>query len=407
MSILDRIFNRKRTETRSEETSPFVFSIMGDGITNFYTPSGQFLYNSDMIQQCIRCIANEMSKVTPRHVIKKGGDTTSSPDSLDYILQHPNGNMTLSDFLSKITWTLFLNSNAFVLPVWNDVGELMSLNPLPSGSYALVSGKDGSTILQYTDSNGKKWTWNYDNVIHLRLDFSVSDWLGGNVNGGPNYTSLSKLIKINDKILSGVERGVNGMGITGVIHYNTKIARDKAETDIKDLEALLDRSASGLIPMDNGAELKQLNRPAVQVSADTIRFIDEKILRYFGVSQKILSGDFTREEYEAFYQKVLEPLIIAWGQAFSDVLLTRREQQGFGHRIMFFVEPLEFMTTAQKLEMVRLLGDRGSLYENEARQILGLQPLPELNGVRMYSLNYENVNTKTAAEDTAKGDQNG
>ena len=133
MSILDRIFNRKRTETRSEETSPFVFSIMGDGITNFYTPSGQFLYNSDMIQQCIRCIANEMSKVTPRHVIKKGGDTTSSPDSLDYILQHPNGNMTLSDFLSKITWTLFLNSNAFVLPVWNDVGELISLNPLPSG----------------------------------------------------------------------------------------------------------------------------------------------------------------------------------------------------------------------------------------------------------------------------------
>ena len=117
-------------------------------------------------------------------------------------------------------------------------------------------------MLQYTDSNGKKWMWNYDNVIHLRLDFSVSDWLGGNINGGPNYTSLSKLIKINDKILSGVERGVNGMGITGVIHYNTKIARDKAETDIKDLEALLDRSASGLIPMDNGAELKQLNRPA-------------------------------------------------------------------------------------------------------------------------------------------------
>ena len=65
------------------------------------------------------------------------------------------------------------------------------------------------------------------------------------------------------------------------------------------------------------------------------------------------------------------------------------------------------MTTAQKLEMVRLLGDRGSLYENEARQILGLQPLPELNGVRMYSLNYENVNTKMAAEDAVKGDQNG
>ena len=62
------------------------------------------------------------------------------------------------------------------------------------------------------------------------------------------------------------------------------------------------------------------------------------------------------------------------------------------------------MTTAQKLEMVRLLGDRGALYENEGRQILGLQPLPELNGVRMYSLNYENVSSKTDKNET---DENG
>lgn len=394
MKILD-IF--KRNERRAESAGRGIsFTIMQDGTSNFYTPSGAFLYSSDIIQQAIRCIANEMSKVTPRHVIQKGGDTIATDDTMDYILQHPNSNMSLSDFLQKVTWILFLNSNAFILPTWDDAGGLTGLYPLPGGTYELESNANGD-ILKFTDVSGRTWRWNYSNVIHLRLDFSLSDWLGGNINGSANYGSLSRLLKINDRILTGVERGVNGMGITGTLTYNTKISRDKAEMDLKDLEALMDRSTSGIIPLDNGAQFTQLTRGVTQVSADTIKFIDEKILRYFGVSQAILSGNFTRDEYEAFYQKVLEPLVIAWGQAFSNVLLTRREQQGFGHRIMFFVEELAFMTTAQKLEMVRLLGDRGALYENEGRQILGLQPLPELNGVRMYSLNYKNVNEPAPA----------
>ena len=49
------------------------------------------------------------------------------------------------------------------------------------------------------------------------------------------------------------------------------------------------------------------------------------------------------------------------------------------------------MSTDQTLEMVRLLGDSGSLYENEKRVAFGLQPLPELVGVRMQSLNYVSV----------------
>ena len=50
------------------------------------------------------------------------------------------------------------------------------------------------------------------------------------------------------------------------------------------------------------------------------------------------------------------------------------------------------MSVDQTLEMVRLLGDSGTLYENEKRVAFGLQPLPELEGVRMQSLNYVNTN---------------
>ena len=54
------------------------------------------------------------------------------------------------------------------------------------------------------------------------------------------------------------------------------------------------------------------------------------------------------------------------------------------------------MTTAQKIEMVNLLSPTGALYENEKRTILGLMPLPELEGLRLMSLNWINANNADA-----------
>lgn len=127
------------------------------------------------------------------------------------------------------------------------------------------------------------------------------------------------------------------------------------------------------------------------VDQPTLQFIDEKILRHFGVPLPILTGDYTKEQYEAFYQKTLEPLILSISQAFTKVLFTDREKS-FGNEIMFYAKALIFMNTTQKLEMIRLLGDSGALFENEKRIMFGLQPLPELAGQRMQSLNYVNSN---------------
>ena len=108
------------------------------------------------------------------------------------------------------------------------------------------------------------------------------------------------------------------------------------------------------------------------------------------MSLAIITADFSADQYEAFYQKTLEPLIISLGQAFTKVLFTKREK-GFRNEVVFYANKLEFMTKSQILEMIRLLGDHGSLFENEARTALGLRPLKELKGIRMQSLNYVNV----------------
>ena len=54
------------------------------------------------------------------------------------------------------------------------------------------------------------------------------------------------------------------------------------------------------------------------------------------------------------------------------------------------------MTTGQKIEMINLLSPTGALFENEKRTILGLMPLPELEGKRYMSLNWIDANNADA-----------
>ena len=49
------------------------------------------------------------------------------------------------------------------------------------------------------------------------------------------------------------------------------------------------------------------------------------------------------------------------------------------------------MNTSQTIAMVNLLGQSGSLFENEKRVAFGYAPSNELVGIRMQSLNYVNV----------------
>ena len=142
--------------------------------------------------------------------------------------------------------------------------------------------------------------------------------------------------------------------------------------------------------MDLKAEFVPITRDIQLVDEATLKFIDEKILRHIGVPLCILTGDFTKDQYEAFYQKTIEPLIIGGTQSFTDGIFSEGERD-FGNEIQFFTSELIFMTMDQKIEMVRLLGDAGELYSNEKRKTFGLVPLAELEGVRMQSLNYVNV----------------
>ena len=370
-----------------------------NGTAPIFSQFGTNIYASDVVQQAINCIVQEMKKLRIEHIRENGSDVEPVNSSLQAVLNNPNTLMTTSDFIEKVTWLLFLNYNAFIVPIyysWTDNKGVEhrryeALYPIQPSQVDIIEDVSGRLYVKFRFNNGDTYTLRYSDVIHIKKNYSVNQYMGGNEAGQPDNNALLKTLDLNNQLLQGVSSAMKStFAINGVIKYNTLLDDGKTDAALKELESKLKKSESGFLPLDLKAEYIPIKKEIKMVDSTTLKFIDEKILRNYGVPLPILTGDYTKDQYEAFYQKTLEPLIINYTQAFTKTLFTDRERS-FNNKVHFYPKELIFMSVSQTLEMIRLLGDSGALYENEKRVALGMKPLAELVGVRKQSLNYVDV----------------
>lgn len=401
MEWFDKLFKRPPKNTK--------FAPTFDGFTPIYSQFGTDIYASDVVQQALKCIVDEIKKLNPTHVRYKDSDPVPvRSSSIQDVLSNPNQLMTTSEFLEKTTWLLMMNYNAFIIPVYRKWAEekidasgkkvlierraYEALYPINPTQVDFIQDASGRLFVQFWFWNGYNTTVAYDDVIHIKYNYSVNQYMGGNILGQPDHEALLKTLELNSTLLDGVAKAMKASyAVNGIVKYNTLMDDGKTESALKELERKLARNESGFLPLDLKSEFTPLEHKSELVDEATLKFVDEKILRNFGVPLAILTGDYTKEQYEAFYQKTLEPLIMAFSQALTKKLFTSRER-AFGNRIELYPKELIFLSVSQTLEMINMLSPTGGLFENEKRVALGLRPLPELEGKRYMSLNWIDAN---------------
>lgn len=407
MGWLSNLF-KKQTENPTQTS----YAEVMNGYAPIFSQFGQDIYASDVVQQAVSCIVSEMKKLRPEHIREKGNDIIPVNSSLQSVLNRPNPLMTTSEFLEKITWILFMNYNVFILPIyytWRDEKGIErrkyeALYPIQPSQVDFIEDASGTLYVKFRFNNGQEYTLRYSDVIHIKENYSVNQYMGGNEQGQPNNEALIKTLNINHQILQGVAKATHSsFAVNGVVKFNTMLDGEKVDKALKELEGKLKRSESGFLPLDLKYDYTPIKRDIQVVDTDTLKFVDEKILRHFGVSLPILTGDYTKEQYEAFYQKRLEPLIINYSQAFTKGLFTDGELSHH-NKVNFYAKDLIFMSIDQKISMLKELAPTGSLFENEKRVMFGLRPLAELEGKRYMSLNWIDANR---ANEYQVGDEGG
>ncbi len=366
-----------------------------------FSQYGRNIYASDIVQTCIDCIASEMSKLQPRHIRcdpNTGKLLTPASNMLNNLLKRmPNPLMITRDFIEKTIWTLYLNSNTWIYPEYDVVTNSKGI---PSRNYTAIwplnpmqaewlEDASGAIFIRMTFKGGKQTTLPYEDLIHLRKKFSVNDVMGGGESGTVDNAALLKVLSINETVLTGTANSITlSQGIRGILKVNTTIDdKMKAAERAAFLKSIAD--GSGVAIMDFKGDFTPVNFASQTIDSETMKFIDSKILRWFGVSVPILDGTYTDAEYAAFYNKTLEPIIISLNQAFTTVLFSPFEIAN-GNEVRFYQNALELTDIKNKMLICDTLGNRGAMSNNDLLALFGLPPI-ENGDVYYTSLNYINV----------------
>lgn len=379
------IFKRKKKQGTEQ---PFKF------ISELNIPQVSFGTNiskSDVVKIAIDRIASQCAKLKPRHIKNENDKTvTDKTGKLSFILKHkPNEVMTPYQFIYKVITKLFIDDNSFVYPMFDD-GELKGLYPLnPIMVEPIVDGGN-NYYLRFQFENKETFIIPYENIIHLKRFYHDNDIFGGSGHKG-DQEALLKAININENVLQGVENALrSSMQIKGLLKMNAMLNetdKNKQLTSFNEtLRESIKNKGSSIIPIDLKSEYIPLNVDPKLIDADTLEFLNDKILNYFGVSSPIFSSNYSEDEFNSFYEQTIEPLAIQLSEAFSLGLLTDNEIKR-GEQVVFYSERLQYASWNTKVTAIEKLMGLGIMSLNESRALPGLEPV-ENGDKRLQSLNY-------------------
>lgn len=344
---------------------------------------GEDLYSSDVFQTCIDAIATEISKLNPQHIrTDPTGMKNTVNSNLNRMLKFgPNELMDTGAFLEQITWLLYLNYNAFIYPTYTEtkvvggtVRTYTGLYPLHPKLVEFLKDETGEMFVRFTFRNGERFTFLYSEIIHLRKKFSVSATMGGDITGQPDNDSIKTTLDVNDVVIQGLEKAIKeSLSIRGLLNVKTMTDEKGLQAERERFENAIKISTSGFLAVDLKSDYVPIQREPKLIDKDTLSFIQQKVFNYYGVSMPIITGDYTDAQYEAFYQKTIQPIVMSLSRNFSRILFSPRELSA-GNEVVFYQRNLQYLSTASKIQLIEVAGAQGLLMDNEKLEILGYPP---------------------------------
>ena len=388
MGLFD-VFKRKKKVVAPVNYDAHVFKSTLDLFQDF----GNNINMSDVVKICIDRIATHAAKLKPRYVKTQDDKTVQEKTgNLSYLLKfQPNPLMSPYDFIYRVVTLLYLNNNAFIYPVYDyETYELKELWPLKPNSVEVLKDESGAMYLRFYFSDSKSFTLPYESVIHLRRFYGINDVFGGS-GAISDHAALLKTIKINDSVLQGLDNAIKtSFQIKGLLKINGILSEKDKTVQKKEFDDALKEATSGggssIVPVDLKSDYVPLNTDPKLVDSTTLSFLQKKIISYFGVSDAIYDNKYNENEYNAFYESVIEGIAISLSETFSKALLTRGQLEK-GEQIVFYSERLQYASWNTKVQAIEKLMGLGILSLNESRALLGFEPI-EGGSRRLQSLNY-------------------
>lgn len=391
-SLFQKIFKTNKNVVFGESMQ------MLNNYNAIFTSFGSSIYDSTTARSCIDAIARNGAKLHPKHIRQTG----EKFEILNYrisrlIAEQPNQIMNAYDFYYKIISRLYLDNNIFVY-IERDAEKLpVALYPIHANISTIIEYEENYYV-RFNFGTGKTYTASYDDVIHLRRFFCENDVLGGNA------TPLRQTLELQHTTKEGIANSIKTTaGIKGIIKTTQAMLKDediKRQRDNFVRDFINSENSNGIAGLDAKTEFKEVNIDPKTATAEQMQDIKNDILEYFGVSAEILKSSYDENQWNAFYESVLEPLAIQMSLEFTNKMFTIG-QKAFGNKIVFESQRIQYASNKTKIDIARYLNNYFT--KNEIREIFNMAPDPD-GDIYLQDLNH--ISSEIADEYQGGGTKN-
>ena len=368
MSLLDKIFRpaeAKKSEDALREASSFFQTLTA--YAPVFTNWGGAIYESETVRASIDARARHISKLKVETV------GTANQSLQKKLALGPNQWQTWSQFLYRVSTILDVNNTAFIVPVFDERMVITGVFPVLPTMCSLVE-YEGEIWLRYQFSTGQYAAVEFKKCAVLTKHQYRNDFFGDS-----NYPlrETMQLIHIqNQGIEEGVKNAATFRFMATLNNFSSSADLAKERKRFTEANLSTESGSGGFLLFPNTYQnVKQVDVKPYAVDADQMKQIRENVFNYFGVSEGVLQNSAKNEDLEAFFDGAIEPFAIQLSEALTKMLFSERERAN-GSYVLASANRLQYMSTSQKVEMARELGDRGAILIDEIRELFNYAPLP-------------------------------
>ncbi len=337
--------------------------------TSTFIPWDGNVYNNDIVRSCIRPKERAVGKLKPLHIRTIENDIVISPNpAIKMLLRFPNEYMSMQKLLEKMINQRELTHNAFAFIQRDALNRPIAIFPIPTSNAELLE-YDGILFLRFQFSTGKRMTVPYDDVIHLRKDYSDNDFYGSSGN-----SALSNLMQVLDTTDKGIVKSIkNSSIIKWLMKFTQALRKEDQDIQIKqfaDNYLDIEKNEVPIAPVDPRYTIEQVKEDSYIPNGEIMEKYEKRLKNYFGVNDEIINNSFTEDQWNAFYEAEIEPVAKELSDQFTNKLFTKHEIE-CGNEIIFEASSLEFASMKTKLQLKEMV-DRGAMNVNEWRKVMNL-----------------------------------
>lgn len=268
--------------------------------------------------------AKHVSKIQPKVYLKE--EPTKNKMYLDRILcLRPNPVMS-APLMWKIVATSYFRDNLSVLYLeWDLVNfkePLKAIWPLDLDKNSVEFREiDGRIYLKFRLEGEIKYA-SMEDLIILTREADPSSLLGSR---SPAIAETLKAIKTS---YEGMQQAIQTSAFIRFIINSTTPLTDEIKTQKakKFAEDYLTMGKSyGVIYTDSASQVTKVESSGKWASSDEIKDLKNDIYEYQGITEEIIKGKYTENEWQSYYESTLEPFLIELQTELTFKLFTKEE----------------------------------------------------------------------------------